>query len=333
MADTFRALRVHRDADQIQSRLDHITLDDLDPGDVIIRVAYSGINYKDALAVTGAGRIMREFPKVAGIDLAGSVVESADQRFAAGAQVLVTGCGLGEDHDGGYAEFARVPGDWVIPLPRGLDLRAAMVLGTAGFTAALAVHRMEQNSQRPELGPVVVTGASGGVGSLAVDMLAGLGYEVSAVTGKAQAADYLHSLGASDILDRRDLDLGSRPLEKGLWGGAVDSLGGDFLTWLTRTTRPWGNIASIGLAAGPGLKTTVMPFILRGVSLLGINSVHVPRPLRIAVWERLASDLKPRHLEVIASRELALDELQGAFEGYLEGSVTGRTLVRVSGSS
>lgn len=332
MSDTFRALRVHRVEDQIQPRLDELTLEDLDQGDVIIRVAYSGINYKDALAVTGAGRIMRQFPKVAGIDLAGTVTESADPRYRAGDLVLVTGCGLGEDHDGGYGELARVPGDWVIPIPAGLDARSAMVLGTAGFTAALGVHRMEQNGQRPEAGPILVTGASGGVGSLAVDMLARRGYSVSALTGKADAADYLHALGASEILARQDLDLGSRPLEKGLWGGAVDNLGGDFLTWLTRTTRPWGNIASIGLAAGIGLSTTVMPFILRGVSLLGIDSVHAPRELRIAVWERLAGDLKPAHLDAIATRELTLDELEGAFDGYLKGSVTGRTVIRVSGA-
>ena len=330
MAERFRALRVHREDDQVQPRLDHITLDDLDPGEVVIQVAYSGINYKDALAVTGAGRIMRDFPKVAGIDLAGTVTESADQRFSAGDVVVVTGCGLGEDQDGGYAEFARVPGDWVVPLPAGLDVRAAMVLGTAGFTAALAVHRMEGNGQHPDQGPVVVTGASGGVGSLAVDMLTRRGYAVSAVTGKATAGDYLTGLGAKEILSRQDLDLGRRPLEKSLWGGAVDNLGGDYLAWLTRTTRPWGNIASIGLASGHGLETTVMPFILRGVSLLGIDSVHAPRALRLAVWERLAGDLRPAHLDAIATREVSLDELEGVFEGYLAGAVTGRTVIRVA---
>ena len=329
MADTFRALRIHLQEDQIQPRLEQITLDDLDAGEVVIQVAYSGINYKDALAVTGAGRIMRSFPKVAGIDLAGTVSESKDGRFAPGDQVVVTGCGLGEDHDGGYADYARVPADWVVPLPEGLNARAAMVLGTAGFTAALAVHRMEGNGQDPERGPVVVTGASGGVGSLAVDMLAGRGYSVTAVTGKTEAGDYLTQLGATEILSRHDLDLGSRPLEKGLWGGAVDNLGGDYLAWLTRTTRPWGNIASIGLAASVGLKTTVMPFILRGVSVLGIDSVHAPRDLRLKVWARMADDLKPRHLDAIATREVGLEELDGVFNDYLEGTVTGRTLIRV----
>lgn len=330
MTDSFRALRVHLEQDEVEPRLEQITLNDLDAGDVVIQVAYSGINYKDALAVTGAGRIMRKFPKVAGIDLAGTVTESADDRFKPGDSVVVTGCGLGEDHDGGYADYARVPGDWVIPLPPGLDVRAAMALGTAGFTAALAVHRMEQNGQHPDQGPVVVTGASGGVGSLAVDMLSGLGYQVSAVTGKADAAEYLTGLGATAVLSRHELELGSRPLEKSVWGGAVDNLGGDYLAWLTRTTRPWGNIASIGLAASVGLKTTVMPFILRGVSLLGINSVHVPRELRLAVWARLADDLKPRHLDAIASRELDLAELDGIFQAYIDGAVTGRTLIRVA---
>jgi len=333
MSDNFRALRIHRIDDQIQAHLEHIGMDDLDPGEVTVGVAYSGINYKDALAVTGTGRIMRTFPKVAGIDLAGRVVHSTDPRYRPGDAVVVTGCGLGEDHDGGYAEFARVPGDWVIPLPEGLGLRDAMVLGTAGFTAALAIHRMEQNGQCPELGPVAVTGATGGVGSLAVDMLAGLGYQVTAVTGKADSSSYLQELGASQILNREELDLGKRPLEKGLWGGAVDNLGGDYLAWLTRTTLPWGNIASIGLAAGVGLSTTVMPFILRGVSVLGINSVQVPRELRLAVWARLASDLKPAHLGAIATRELTLDELVSVADGYLAGSVTGRTVIRVSAGS
>ena len=332
MSDSFRALRIHRDGEQTQARLERISLRDLDAGDVTIEVSYSGINYKDALAVSGTGRIMRSFPKVAGIDLAGRVVESADPRYRPGDAVVVTGCGLGEDHDGGFAELARVPGDWVVPLPAGLTLREAMVLGTAGFTAALAVHRMERNGQRPGLGMVVVTGASGGVGSLAINMLAALGYQVSAVTGKSDAGDYLRQLGASEILNRETLDLGHRPLEKGLWGGAVDNLGGDYLAWLTRTTQPWGNIASIGLAAGTALTTTVMPFILRGVSLLGINSVQVPAELRLAVWQRLASDLKPSQLGAIGNRELTLDELTGAVAGYLSGTVTGRTLVRLKGA-
>ncbi len=268
----FRALRIHRDDGRIEPRFEELTLDQLAKGEVVIRVAYSTINYKDALAATGAGPILRRFPLVGGIDLSGEVVSSEDSRYQAGQKVLVTGCGLSETHDGGYSEYARVRGDWVIPLPPGLDERAAMQLGTAGFTAALAIHRMEQNGQAPGNGPVLVTGATGGVGSLAVNMLAGRGYEVVALTGKPDAADYLREIGIARVLLRQELEFGSRPLEKALWAGAVDNLGGETLAWLTRTVDFWGNIASIGLASGPELHTTVMPFILRGVNLLGIKS-------------------------------------------------------------
>jgi acrylyl-CoA reductase (NADPH) len=327
---TFRAFRIHEVDGRIESRFDQITLDDLGPGEVVIRVLWSDINYKDALAATGAGRILRRYPLVGGIDLAGEVESSSDPRFATGQRVLVTGCGLSETHDGGYAEYARVAADWVIALPEGLDACDAMKLGTAGFTAALAIHRMEQNGQVPGNGPVVVTGATGGVGSLAVDMLAGRGYEVVAVSGKAEADEYLHGLGAARILHRQDIDLGKRPMEKALWAGAIDSLGGDLLTWLTRTVDQWGNIASVGLAASAELKTTVMPFILRGVNLLGINSVYTPRDLRLAVWTRLADDLKPRHLDRICTKTVDLDSLPAQFDDYLKGRVTGRTLVKIS---
>src|SRR5690606_27894224 len=218
-------------------------------------------------------KILRRFPLIGGIDLAGVVESSADRRYRKGERVLVTGCGLGEDHDGGYAEYARVDGDWVIPMPAGLDPKRAMAIGTAGFTAALAVHRMEHNGQRPDTGPVVVTGATGGVGSLAVNMLAGRGYEGVAVTGKADHVPYLRKLGAASVLLRQEIDYGRRPLERIQWAGAIDNVGGEMLTWLTRTTGWWGNIASIGLAGSHELHTTVMPFILRGVNLLGINSM------------------------------------------------------------
>lgn len=327
---TFKAFRVHEEDGKVVARHENLTLDDLGEGDVVIRAEFSSINYKDALAATGAGRIMKRFPLVGGIDVAGTVLESADERYAPGDAVLVTGCGLGEDHDGGYAECARVQGDWVIPMPEGLDAWHAMCLGTAGFTAALAVHRLEHNGLAPDRGKVVVTGATGGVGSLAVDMLSGRGYEVSALTGKASAADYLTSLGASEILIRGEEDYGRRPMEKARWAAAVDNLGGETLTWLTRTVDWWGSIASIGLAESHELHTTVMPFILRGVNLLGINSVQTPRPLREAVWARLATDLKPRHLDVIGTRTVALSELDGVFGEYLEGSVRGRTVVDLS---
>jgi acrylyl-CoA reductase (NADPH) len=326
---TFKAFRIHQDDGRIVARFDTIGLDDLAAGEVVIRVQYSDINFKDALAATGTSPILRRYPLVGGIDLAGEVVSSGDARYAPGQAVAVTGNGLSETHDGGYAEYARVAGDWVIPLPPGLDTCDAMRLGTAGFTAALAVHRMEQNGQQPKAGPIVVTGATGGVGSLAINMLAARGYEVVAVSGKTEADDYLKAIGAARILRRQEIALGSRPLEKVLWAGAVDNVGGELLTWLTRTTDFWGNIASIGLAGSHKLETTVMPFILRGVNLLGINSVATPRDVRLAVWQRMATDLRPPQLERIGHRIVSLEELPAQFGAYLEGGVTGRTVVRI----
>ena len=324
-----RAFRIHEIDRHIVARYDEITLDDLTPGDVVVRVSHSDINYKDALAATGKGRILRRYPLVGGIDLAGEVVSSADARYAPGQKVLVTGCGLSETQDGGYAEFARLPGDSVIPLPAGMSELDAMKLGTAGFTAALAVHRMERNGQQPSNGPVVVTGASGGVGSLAISMLAGRGYEVVAVSGKPEADGYLRDVGATRVLRRQDVDLGTKPMEKALWAGAVDNVGGPLLTWLTRTVDQWGNIASVGLAAGVELNTTVLPFILRGVNLLGINSVLTPRELRLEVWQRIATDLKPAALDRICTRVVGFDELPAQFDDYIQGRVIGRTVVRI----
>ncbi len=330
MTSSFKAFRIHSEAGRIAARYEPVTLDDLAPGEVVIRVGYSDINYKDALAATGAGKILRRYPLVGGIDLAGVVESSSDTRYRPGDAVLVTGCGLSETHDGGYAQFARVPGDWVIPMPQGLDAFTAMALGTAGFTAALAIHRLEQNGQSPTGGPIAVTGASGGVGSIAVDMLAARGYRVVAVSGKAGAAQYLKELGAAEVLARQDLELGSRPLETARFAGAIDNLGGEVLAWLTRSVDFWGNIASIGMAGSAELKTTVMPFILRGVNLLGINSSATRREWRLAVWKRIATDLRPRHLERIVTRTIGFDELPGAFPAYLDGAVTGRTVVRIA---
>ena len=324
-----RAFRIHDIDRRIVARFDEISLDDLSPGDVVVRVSHSDINYKDALAATGKGRILRRYPLVGGIDLAGEVVSSTDARFAPGQKVLVTGCGLSETQDGGYAEFARLPGDCVIPLPAGMTEIDSMKLGTAGFTAALAVHRMEQNGQKPSSGPVVVTGATGGVGSLAISMLAGRGYEVVAVSGKPEADGYLRDIGAARVLRRQELDLGSKPMEKALWAGAVDNLGGPILTWLTRTVDQWGNIASVGLAGGHELNTTVMPFILRGVNLLGINSVLTPREVRLEVWQRIATDLKPAALDRICTKIVSFDALPAQFEAFIQGRVTGRTVVRI----
>jgi NADPH2:quinone reductase len=329
--NSFKAFRIHSDdGKNVAARIDTIDVEDLSAGDVVIRGAYSSINYKDALAATGTGRILRKFPLVGGVDIAGTVVSSDDERIAEGDLVIVNGCGLSETHDGGFAEYARVKGEWITPLPEGLDLRTAMALGTAGITAALAISRMEQNGQLPEQGPIAVTGATGGVGSIAIDMLSGRGYDVTAITSKDTADEYLRGLGASDILHLATLEISKKPLDKARWAGAIDSLGGDVLGWLTRTTQPYGNIAAIGLVAGIELPTTVMPFILRGVSLLGIHSVEVPRALRIAVWNRIADDLRPAHIDQIATREVSLDELPEVFPAYIDGQVTGRTIVRLA---
>ncbi|MCB1744463.1 MAG: oxidoreductase [Gammaproteobacteria bacterium] len=330
--DSFRAYRVHEVEGRSVARLDDITLDDLNEGEVVVRAAWSDINYKDALAATGRGKVIRRFPMVVGIDVAGHVHSSNDPRYKSGDAVVVTGWGLGEEHDGGFAEYVRVKADWLVPLPEGLTLRESMALGTAGFTAALAIVAMEHNYQTPQQGPVLVNGATGGVGSFAIDMLAGLGYEVVAFTGKRDAESYLRGLGASSLLLRDEVELGKRPLEKTLFAGAVDNVGGDELGWLTRVVMPEGNIASVGLAGGFKLETTVMPFILRGVNLLGINSVYVPARRRLDVWQRLASDLKPRHLQQVITHEVDLRSLDGAFDALIEGRMTGRTLVRIDGS-
>ncbi len=327
---TFKAFRIHETAGKIAAQFEQISLEQLTPGEVIVRVQYSGINYKDALAATGAGRILRRYPLVGGIDLAGVVHSSEDPRYNVGDAVLVTGSGLSENLDGGYAQFARVPAEAVIPMPAGLDAFRAMALGTAGFTAALAINRMDRNGQAPDRGPVVVTGATGGVGSIAIDMLARRGYEVIAVSGKKEASDYLLALGAKTVVPRSEFQLGSRPLEPARYAGAIDSVGGDMLAGLTRQMDFWGNIASVGLAGGAKLETTVMPFILRGVNLLGINSSATRRAERLEVWQRIASDLTPRHLDLIARRTIAFDELPGAFQAYIDGQVTGRTVVKIS---
>ncbi len=328
--EDFRAYRIDKTGDGITAGFRELSIDDLTEGNVVVRVSHSTINYKDALAATGAGQILRRYPLNGGIDLAGVVVSSEDPDFEAGMGVLVNGCGLSETVDGGYSEYARLDSRSLVPIPAGMSAEQAMQIGTAGYTAALALHRMEQNGQLPENGPVVVTGATGGVGSIAIDMLEGRGYEAVAVTGKATEEAYLRDIGARRILLRDEIDLGKRPLEKAEWAGAIDNLGGDYLTWLTRTVDYGGNIASIGLAASHKLNTTVMPFILRAVCLLGINSVETPQDLRLAVWSRIGSDLKPRHLDRIGHRTIAFDDLPGAFQDYLDGKITGRTVVEIS---
>ena len=328
--EPFRALRIdNRDGD-IVSGFAELTLDELTPGNVVIKVSHSTINDKDALAATGAARILRHYPLNGGIDLAGEVVSSQDPGLATGTPVLVNGCGLSETVDGGFAEYARVDSASVVPIPAGMDAHQAMQIGTAGYTAALAIHRLEQNGQRPESGPVIVTGATGGVGSIAIDMLDGRGYEVIAVTGKPDEKEYLEAIGARRILLRDEIEFGKRPMEKAEWAGAIDNLGGEYLAWLTRTTGYGGNIASVGLASGIKLETTVMPFILRAVCLLGINSVDTPRDLRLAVWSRIGGDLRPRRLARIGQRAIRFDDLPEAFQAYIDGTVTGRTVVEIA---
>lgn len=326
---SFRAFRINQVDKEIVANYEQITVDDLTPGEVVISVKWSGINYKDVLAATGKGKILRQYPLNGGIDLSGIVMSSSDSRYQEGDEVLVAGCGLSETADGGYAEVARVCADCVVPLPQGMSLREAMALGTAGFTAAMAVARMETNGQTPEDGPVIVTGATGGVGSIAIDILASTGYQVTAFTGKQDQHAFLLSLGASDFVNRHELEMGTKPLEKAVWGGAVDNAGGETLAWLTRTVKPWGNIASIGLVDDYKLNTTVMPFILRGVSLLGINSIEMPNAIRNELWSRLGSDLKPKNLDKIITNEVSFDELTNSFENYLNGSNWGRTLVKI----
>ena len=324
---SFRAFRIHRDDRGHSAGVEELPLAAPDPGELLIRVAYSSVNYKDALAGTGRGPIVRAFPRVGGIDAAGAVAQSRDARFREGDEVLVTGWGLSVDHDGGYAQYLRVPADWALPLPPGLDAEAAMTLGTAGFTAALAVYRMQANGQCPELGPVLVTGASGGVGSIAVNLLHHLGYQVTALSGKPALSDWLRELGADEVLARDALPGGDRPLERARWGGAIDNVGGEVLARLTRTLRPWGSIAAVGLAGGSELHTTVMPFILRGVSLLGINSADAPSPLRVKLWDLLAGDWRPPALAQLRTERVGLDELPGVFERMLAGQTHGRILV------
>lgn len=325
----FRAFRVHNDDQGYRGLVESIGLDDLAAGDVTVRVRYSGINYKDALAGTGKGKIMRSYPMVGGIDVAGTVISSESERFSPGDEVLVTGAGLSETRDGGYSEYLRLDSNWVTPLPAGLSALEAMTIGTAGFTAALSLYRMEMNGQRPGQGPIVVTGATGGVGSIAVDILSNAGYEVHAISGKEEHFDWLSALGAEECISRHELEWGQRPLESARWGGCVDSVGGEMLSGICAAIKPWGNIAACGLAGGIGLKTTVMPFIIRGVSLLGIDSPQCPYPIREKIWPKLAGEWKPTRLDLIRNRIVGLDDLNGIFDGMLEGNSLGRIVVEL----
>jgi acrylyl-CoA reductase (NADPH) len=327
--EKFRAYRVFSDGGKVAGRVVEMSVDELSAGGVVIKTAYSSVNYKDALAATGTGgKIIRNFPRIGGIDASGTVVSSTDGRYKAGDEVICTSYDFGVDHDGGYAQYCRVPADWVVPLPKGMTLHEAATFGVAGYTAGLAMELLELNGMAPGNGKVLVNGATGGVATLAIDMLAKNGYSVTAVTGKDSEQDFLKKLGAQEVLSRHKLDLGSRPLEKALWAAAFDSVGGEQLTWLTRTVQPNGLIASFGNAGGIELKTTVLPFILRGVRLIGVNSGDTPMPLRRKVWQRLAMDLKPRHLGEIA-HIISLDDLPAYFERMLKGQIKGRAVVKL----
>lgn len=325
--NTFPAFRIHDDANGYRAGIESIGLDDLDPGEVIVKTEYSSVNFKDALAGTGEGKILRRFPLVGGIDVAGHVLASSDPAFKEGDAVLVTGSGLSETRDGGYSAYARLESKWVIRLPAGLSLRESMIIGTAGFTAALALYRMQENRQTPVLGPLAVTGATGGVGSLAVDIFSRAGFEVHAVSGKPEQTDYLKSLGATQVLGRDALAT-TRHMDSVRFGGGLDNVGGPMLTSLLAQTAPYGNVATAGLVASHELPTTVMPFIIRGVSLLGVASAGTARDVRNDIWRHLADDWKPAHLDAICRQEITLDGLPAVFRSMLSGQSFGRTVVK-----
>lgn len=324
---SFQACRVFREDGGVAARVEDLEVAELSAGDVVIRAEWSGVNFKDALGVTGRAPIYKRFPVNAGIDVAGRVESSSDPRFSHGDPVVVNGMGMGESSDGGFARLVRVPADWVVPLPAGLDLREAMVLGTAGFTAALALHRMEENGQSPDRGPIVVTGATGGVGSAAISMLKGRGYRVVAVSGRPEHEAYLRALGADEVFTPDALAVGSRPLEAVRFGGAIDNVGGPLLAGIIRHVGLWGNVASVGNAAAPAFDATVFPFILRGVSLLGASSGNCPMRLRTAIWNRLGGELKPPSLHLIVSRTVPLTEVIPACRTLVERTSLGRVLV------
>lgn len=329
---TFRAFRIHNDDAGYRAGIESMTADALSPGEVLVKAAYSSVNFKDALAGTGKGKILRQFPLNGGIDVAGHVVASTDPAFREGDAVLCTGSSLSETRDGGYGEYARLDARWTIPLPSGLSLRESMILGTAGFTAALALLRMQDNRQTPALGPIAVTGASGGVGQLAIDIFSRAGYEVHAISGKPDHFDFLRSLGAVECIDRHQLVFSGKPMDSVRFGGALDNVGGTMLAGLLPLVAPYGNLAICGNAGGIAFDSTVMPFIIRGANLLGIASAGTARDIRDQIWQHLANDWKPQHLERIATREITFDELPGVFVRMLAGDSFGRTLVRIDGT-
>jgi acrylyl-CoA reductase (NADPH) len=326
--NSFQAFRIHNDASGYRADIETMPLDALSAGDIVIKTCYSSVNYKDALAGTGQGKILRQFPLNGGIDVAGIVIESTHANFKEGDEVLCTGSGLSETRDGGYSQYARLDSKWTVKLPKTLSMKESMILGTAGFTAALALFRMEQNAQSPSNGPIAITGATGGVGMLAVDLFNQAGYEVHAISGKPQHADFLKRMGAHTVLPR-EAAITSKPMDAARFAGALDNVGGTTLAGLLSQTMPYGNVASAGLVASHELPTTVMPFIIRGVSLLGVASAGTARDIRDELWLRLSSQWKPKHLETICTREISLSELSSTFNHMLAGHSFGRTLVKM----
>ncbi len=327
---TFRAMVVEETADKNYVReIREKSLDDLPAGEVLIRVRYSSLNYKDALSATGNKGVTRNYPHTPGIDAAGEVAESTSTEFRSGDEVLVTGYDLGMNTSGGFGQYIRVPAAWIVRLPEGLSLKESMTYGTAGFTAALSVHRLQDHGVKPDQGPILVTGATGGVGSLAVAILTRAGYDVTAATGKQAEKQFLTELGAKEIVTREEVDdTSGKPLLKTKWAGVVDTVGGNILSTAIRSTSYLGCVTCCGLVASPELQTTVFPFILRGVSLLGIDSVHCPMALREEIWQRLAADWKP-NLDQIGL-EISLAELDARIDDILQGKLKGRTRVDVN---
>ena len=329
LPNQFKCFRIDQEDDKIVSGLQSISMDDINPGEITLKTEYSSINYKDALAATGKGKILRSFPLIGGVDVAGEVVESDDPRFDPGDKVIAACSGLSETNDGGYSEYARINSEAAIELPKQMDTRTAMAIGTAGFAAGLAIFKMKLNKQTPEMGPIVVTGATGGVGSIAIDMLSSSGFETTAITRKKTHDEYLKAIGTTNIFCLEEMELGERPLEKAQFGGGIDNVGGDLLSWVLRSTVPEGNVASIGLAADFKLPTNVMPFILRGVNLLGVNSTTLPNAVKQEVWDDIANNMSPQKIDQIVTKEVTLEELPDQFQAFIEGSIVGRVLVKV----
>ncbi|MDG5472710.1 acryloyl-CoA reductase [Jeotgalibacillus sp. ET6] len=330
MLSKFRAVVVDKKNDSFSVEAIEMDKKDLPVGELLIRVAYSSVNFKDGLAGSENGKIVQNYPMIPGIDLAGTVISSKDSRFREGDHVIATSYEIGVSHFGGYSELASIPADWALPLPQNMTLKEAMIYGTAGFTAALSIHRLEANGVSPENGEVLVTGASGGVGSMAVSMLAKRGYQVVASTGQQQEHDYLKELGAAHVISREDVYNGElKPLQKGEWQAAVDPVGGKSLASVLSKIKRGGAVAVSGLTGGTEVPTTVHPFILRGISLLGVDSAYCPMPLRQEIWTRLASDLQIENSEALIDREVSLEETPAAMEDIMESKVRGRVLVKI----